>query len=212
MTAEDFAALRPGLPDGGRWTELVDGQPVVLQPPEEVHGTFVSNLAKHLAGCVARGGAGAVAEVGVCVRDDPATVRHPAFSLFPVAELFAQMDRVVASAVPAVVVEVTNVPGRRDAARRVAEYHAAGVAAVWLADGVRRTLSVAEEFAAPRSYAGDERIAAGPLLPGFDATPEELFRVPAWWTSGVRRRREADVVVSSSCEASASPASAASVQ
>ena len=197
MNAHDFAAARPHLPDNGRWTELVAGEPVVMQPPGEVHGTFVSNLARHLAGCTARGGAAAVAEVGVTVRDDPATVRFPALSLFPAAEAFVQMDRVVASILPRLVVEVTNVPGRREPGPRVAEYLAAGVEAIWLADGAERTLTVHTADAAPRTHAGDDRIDAGPRLPGFDATPEELFRVPEWWTRGVRRKREADVVVRS---------------
>ena len=193
MDAATFAEVRPDLPDGGRWTELVDGEPVMLAPPEPLHGTFVLNLSKALADAAAKGaaagrfGAGAVFEVGVRVAEGPDTIRFPAASLFA-ERVFEQLDATVADAVPAVVVEVPGTPDRRrDAARRVEEYHAAGVGEVWVADIAESTVTVAAADDRPTLLSGDDRLTVG-VLPAFGPTVAELFAVPAWWTDGPKSK------------------------
>ena len=49
LTAEQFVAVRHELADGGRWTELIAGRPVLLSPPTVEHGGAVLNLSKALA-------------------------------------------------------------------------------------------------------------------------------------------------------------------
>jgi Uma2 family endonuclease len=49
LTVEQFVAGRHELPDGGRWTELIAGRPILLSPPTVEHGNAVLNLGKALA-------------------------------------------------------------------------------------------------------------------------------------------------------------------
>ena len=193
MDAATFAATRADLPDGGRWTELIAGQPVMFAPPEPLHGTFVLNLSKALAeaagrhAAAGRTGAGAVFETGLQTAADPDTVRFPAALLFA-RGVFAQMDREIADAVPAAVVEVPGCPDRRrELGRRIEEYHTAGVPAVWVADILTETVDVVVPGENPRTVGGSDRLTTD-VLPGFGPTVEELFRLPAWWTDGGPRR------------------------
>ena len=193
MNAAEFAAVRADLPDGGRWTELVEGRPVGLAPPEPLHGTFVLNLSNAVAAAVLRNakagrvGAGAVGELGLQTAADPDTVRFPAVSLFA-AGVFSQVDKPVADATPPVVVEVPGTPDRRrDLPRRVEEYHAAGVGEVSVADIREKTVSVAAPHEPPAVLAEADRLTTA-LLPGFAPTVAELFTLPEWWTRDVRAK------------------------
>ena len=49
MTAEQFAASKHELPEGGRWHELHEGRPVVMDPPDDQHGTTVMNISTAIA-------------------------------------------------------------------------------------------------------------------------------------------------------------------
>ncbi|MEM9701343.1 MAG: Uma2 family endonuclease [Planctomycetota bacterium] len=186
MDAAAFVEARPDLPDGGRWTELIAGEPVSFAPPEPLHGTFVLNLSKAFAFAVEQGaragrfGAGAAFETGLQTVADPDTVRFPAASLFA-REVFDQLDRTIARVTPAAVVEVPGTPDRRRTmSRRIEEYHGLGVAEVWIADLAERSVTVAPADAAPQTLTGDARLTAD-ALPGFAPTVEELFRLPEWW-------------------------------
>ena len=187
MDAADFVASRADLPDGGRWTELIAGEPVAFAPPEPLHGTFVLNLSKALAEAAGKGaaagrsGAGAVFETGLQTAVDPDTVRFPAVCLFD-RGVFAQMDREIVDAVPSVVVEVPGTPDRRrEIGRRIEEYHAAGVDAVWIADLSEETVNVAAPHAAPQTLGDSDRLTTN-VLPDFAPTIADLFAVPEWWT------------------------------
>ena len=193
MDAAEFAARRHELPDGGRWTELVAGEPVMLAPPEPLHGTFVSNLSEALAAATAKNaaagrfGAGAVFEPGLRTAADPDTVRFPAAAVFA-GGVFSQLDLTIADAVPAVAVEVPGTADRRrGVGRRIEEYHAAGVACVWVADIADETVRVLFADARSETLAGDDRLTCDPL-PGFAPTVAELFALPEWWTNQVRRK------------------------
>ena len=83
LTAEQFVAGRHELPDGGRWTELRAGRPVLLSPPTVEHGNAVLNLGKALAEYSQRGQGGyACFELGLVVARDPDTVQLPAACFF----------------------------------------------------------------------------------------------------------------------------------
>ena len=193
MDAAEFAARRHELPDGGRWTELIAGEPVMFAPPEPLHGTFVLNLSNALAAATlsnaraGRFGAGAAFETGVHTRSDPDTVRFPAAAVFG-ADVFARLDETVAGAMPGVVVEVPGTADRRrGVGARIEEYHAAGVPVVWVADIAERSVSVARPHERPDVLREDDRVTCDPL-PGFAPTVAELFRLPEWWTNQVRAK------------------------
>ena len=76
LTAEDFADRKYELPDGGRWTELVEGQVTAYSPVDDVHGNVVRNLSGALATHAQQTQQGyAGFELGLIVSRDPDTVR-----------------------------------------------------------------------------------------------------------------------------------------
>ncbi|NNJ24574.1 Uma2 family endonuclease [Alienimonas chondri] len=191
MDAATFAANRADLPEGGRWTELIAGDPVMFSPPEPLHGTFVLNLSKALAEATAKGaragrqGAGAVFETGLQTAEDPDTVRFPAACLFA-RGVFDQMDLEIVDDVPSVVVEIPGTPDRRrEVGRRIEEYHATGVGTIWIADLAEETVNVVAPHESPTTLGGSDRLTTE-VLPAFAPTVEELFAEPVWWTRGGR--------------------------
>ena len=125
-------------------------------------------------------------ETGLQTAAGPDTVRFPAAAVFG-SGVFAQLDREIADAVPGVVVEVPGTADRRrGVARRVDEYHAAGVAAVWVADIADETLQVIRPHERPDVLKADDRVTCD-LLPGFAPTVRELFKLPEWWTDRIRK-------------------------
>lgn len=183
MTAADFAARRHELPDGGRWTELVAGEPTPLHPPDDKHGDVVLNLSKAVAGVFTPAGLTyAGFELGVQTRRDPDTVRFPAMSVFASGDRFGQVDAVVATAVPALVVEIVSTGDRRKTiAERVYEYHGVGIEKVWVADPRDGAVTILRKNGRPLTFSGSDRLADVSLLPGFEMPVLALFAEPAWW-------------------------------
>lgn len=186
LTAAEFAAQRHELPDGGRWTELVAGEPRPMHPPDDRHGDVVLNLSKAVAAVVtAAGHTYAGFELGVQTRRDPDTVRFPAMSLYTSGHRFEQLERVVASEVPALVVEIVSTNDRRrTVAERVYEYHGLGVSKVWVADPQGNAVTVLRKGSTPVTFSGAERLTDLTLLPGFEMPVLSLFAEPTWWRGG----------------------------
>lgn len=183
MTAAEFVACRHELPDGGRWTELIAGEPKPLHPPDDKHGDVVLNLSKAVAGVVTpTGSTYAGFELGIRTRRNPDTVRFPAMSVFDSGNRFEELESVVASVVPALVVEIASTNDRRTSvAERVYEYHQLGVEKVWVADPHGSAVTVARKGAKPLTFSGAERLTDLKLLPGFEIPILNLFAEPAWW-------------------------------
>jgi len=186
LTAVEFAARRHELPDGGRWTELVAGEPQAMHPPDDRHGDVVLNLSKAVAAVVtATGSTYAGFDVGVQTRRNPDTVRFPAMSLYAAGNRFEQLEKVVASVVPALVVEIVSTNDRRrTVAERVYEYHGLGIGKVWVADPQAGSVTVLRKDARPVTFSGTERLTDMTLLPGFEMPVPSLFAEPAWWRGG----------------------------
>jgi Uma2 family endonuclease len=183
MTAAEFVAHRHELPDGGRWRELVAGELRTLHPPDDKHGDVVLNLSKAVANVItATGATYAGFDLGVQTRRNPDTVRFPAMSLFATGDRFEQVEAVVASVVPALVVEIASTNDRRTSiAERVYEYHGAGVEKVWVADPHGASVTVLRRDARPLTFSGGERLTDLTLLPGLEIPVLSLFAEPAWW-------------------------------
>jgi len=184
LTAADFAADRHELPDGGRWTELVEGRPVVLDPPDEAHGTVVLNLSKAIAAAMAAGEdieAAPSFDLGLKTRSDPDTLRFPAVSVFRGGNRFAAVGEVYSERTPNTVVEIAADRQRRlHCGERVLEYHELGVKTVWVVDPVETAVTVATRGREPKVLRDSMRLA--PLLDlTLDCTVEELFETPKWY-------------------------------
>ena len=186
LTAEQFAERKLDLPEGGRWSELVAGEIVSREPPDDLHGNVVLNLSKALAQYAQKqppGRAGyACYEIGVVVARRPDTVRCPAMSWFTGGEPFAEADKIVADEVPALAVEIASSRRRRtDAAPRTAAYLKRGVQVVWTVDPADRQVLVSQ-IGRPTDRLLEHQLLRGePILPGFSLMVGDLFAVPRWW-------------------------------
>ncbi|MBI1310383.1 hypothetical protein GC176_03680 [bacterium] len=193
MTAEQFAEQKFELADGGRWAELIAGEPVILEPPTSEHGTVVMNLSRALAESIEQTRVGyACFELGLIVQRDPDTVLAPAISYFLTGDRWAEMDNVVTESCPSLVVEVASTPDRRRSiANRVAAFRAHGVALIWVVDPHQQQISVYSGTDPVDVLKTDHLLTAGgkwvtdngsPILFGFSLPLTDVFAEPDWWT------------------------------
>jgi Uma2 family endonuclease len=183
LTAEQFLAGRGDLPDGGRWTELVAGRPIILSPPSLEHGTAVLNLSKLLAEFTQKEQAGyACFDLGLVVARDPDSARFPAISFFTTGPMFAEADRGVTETRPALVVEVASTNDRRRGLdERISSWLDWGVRAVWVLDTTARHVHSLEHGHPGRRLTEHETLLGGRVLSGFRASVGDLFKEPGWW-------------------------------
>ncbi len=192
MTAEQFAAERFGLPDGGRWTELVAGQIVTLDPPDISHGNAVLNLSKAVADCFDPSSGephGSFCfEKGLLVSRSPDTVRFPAMCYLAAGNDVsprdddAQSDDYFIESPPQLVVELASSNRRRrDLPDRIEAYHDWGVAMVWVADPVEREFHVCAANQPSKRLREHETLHGSPVLSGLRIGIAELFAEPSWW-------------------------------
>lgn len=182
LTVEQFVAERDELPDRGRWTELLAGRRVNLQPPTIEHGTAVLNLGKALAAFAQRGGRGyACFDLGLIVARNPDTLRVPAVSVFLEGPLFAESDKIVTETRPAIVAEVASTNDRRRNMRqRVSSWLDWGVPLVWILDPQSRELHVFEQGGPVTQLAAENTLRGGSVLTDFQVSVADLFKEPGW--------------------------------
>jgi Uma2 family endonuclease len=187
LTAEEFAESRFDLPDGGRWVELVAGEIVRLEPPNDAHGTAVLNLSKAFA-AVTAGGASespgyACFDHLLVVRRHPDTVYSPPVSYYEGGPWFAELDEPLSTTMPALVCEIASTNDRRHGIGvRVKHYLDAGVRMVWVIDPVEKLVHVYRPGQSSRRLREHETLSGRPVVPGFEVRVEDLFREPEWWT------------------------------
>lgn len=203
LTAEDFAATRFDLPEGGRWSELIAGEVVRREPPDDTHGTVVLNLSKAVADCLhaaastsgshrdATSELTAVTESmqpayacfdhPLVVRRQPDTVLSPPMCLLGGA-WFQELDEVVTTTVPQLVAEIASTNDRRrEMGQRVKLYRDLGVSAVWVIDPQESTVHIYPADEPSYELVAEETLDGGNLLPGFLYPVADLFREPQWW-------------------------------
>jgi len=186
FTAEQFFSRRDSLPEGGRWVELVEGQVVVLEPPDMNHGTAVFNLSKalaeHLQQTVDENTGYFCFELGILVARDPDTVRFPAISYLAEGRRFEQTDSACADTPPRLVVEVASTRDRRKhLSDRVSAYHEHGVELVWIADPVEQHVHSAHRGQRVQTLGVRERLEGKSVLRAFSMSVEDVFAAPKWW-------------------------------
>ncbi len=188
-TVEEFVEERYEMPEGGRWCELVAGEAVQLDPPDDRHSTIVLNLTKAIGECLQRQqetsqAAYACYELGLVTSRDPDTVRCPPVSLFVGGQAFAEMDREWTETQPDLVIELATSPMRRTAmADRVLEWHQWGVPLVWVVDSTEKSVHVARpgEVVEPRTL--NQSVSGEQILPALEIPVRDLFVEPEWWTT-----------------------------
>jgi Uma2 family endonuclease len=182
MTAEQFVAGRDELPDGGRWTELVAGRPVILSPPTIEHGTSILNLSKALAEYSQKEQGGyACFDLGLAIARNPDTVQFPAICFYTTGSLFAEAEKVITEARPTLVVDVASTNDRRRGIdQRVTGWLNWGVTLVWILDPHARQVHVFEKGRAGQRLVDHQTLCGGNVLSGFKIGVGELFKEPGW--------------------------------
>lgn len=191
QTAEEFVENRHELEECGRWSELILGEPVSLEPPPSKHGTAVLNITKALADSVQETMVGyACFELGLIVKRGPDSVYCPPISYFISGSRWEEMDKAMTETRPALVVEIASSRDRRqNLIHRVPLYLKWGVAVVCTVDTESQEVSV-HTAGGTAVFEVDEQLEATPdwindrcesaVLPGFRVAVEDLFREPEW--------------------------------
>lgn len=186
MTAEQFVECRNDLPDGGRWHELHEGRPVLMDAPDDAHGNAVLNLSKALAEWFQnreeKKTGYAVHQIGLKVESDPDSVFCPAISVFDSGQQFEQSDNPIATARPSLVIEVASANDRRSEMRtRTLAYAVLGVKTIWIPDPSKKEIQVISKDEHTLALASWQTLEGGTALPGFAIKVENVFAQPEWW-------------------------------
>lgn len=186
MTAEEFAERKHELPEGGRWHELHEGRPVLMESPDDSHGNAVLNLSRALAEWFEANRQQKIGyachEIGLHVGREPCTVYCPAVSYFDSGAQFAETDNLIAAQVPKLVIDIASANDRRlEMRRRTLAYSKLGVETVWIPDTAKREVQVIAQGAHTLALADWQTLDGGSALPGFSISVKEVFAQPKWW-------------------------------
>ena len=190
-TAEQFAESKWDLPDGGRWYELHDGIPTIMEPPDDNHGNAVLNLSRAIAEWIQSGDEQQIGyvcpEIGLKVSFDPDSVYCPAISFFDSGSQFEEFDNPIASRTPRLVVDVASANDRRaDMGLRTQAYLNLGVDIIWVPDPYKKEVQVITEGRHTVSLGAWQNLEGAKALPGFEIKVEDMFAQPSWWTGPKR--------------------------
>jgi Uma2 family endonuclease len=180
FTAADLAVLPGELPSGPVRYELNDGRLVVMAPPGFQHGRFEIRLAAALLYQGEHRGHGVAAsgEAALLLRRGPdrvvgADAAFVANRSLPVR----RSPEGYLETIPDLVVEVLSKNDRPgEVAAKVADYLAAGVRLVWVADPADRTLTAHRPGAAPVVLGEADALTCEDIIPGFRLPVADVFR------------------------------------
>lgn len=194
LTAEAFADQRLDLPEGGRWTELLCGEVLTLDPPSPQHGTVVLNFSKALADHLQGFPEGyACFELGLIVSRRPDSVYAPALSYFAGGKLFAELDNIVTETKPALILEVASSDNRRRMIRRrTPEYLKWGASVVIVVEPRDKLVAVHLPNRTVQVLGSGAIVEANefwttptqPILQRFCVSVDDLFHEPEWMHAG----------------------------
>lgn len=184
MTADEFTAQRHELPDGGRWHELHEGRPVMLDAPDDSHGTAVLNIARALArwfqNNVNQQIGYACADLGLKTGLD--TVYFPALCYFDKGTQFEESDNLVAESCPRLVIDVASSADRRREMRiRTLAYQKMGVDTIWVADPMKKEVLILPQSGPTLCLGERQSIQGSEVLPEFELPVPDVFAQPEWW-------------------------------
>lgn len=193
MTAEEFADQKYDLPDGGRWSELIAGEPVTLEQPSDDHGNVIRNLSRFLAQWIEEKQVGyACFELGIIVQRAPDTVISPAVSYFVGGNRWVETDKVVTDTKPALVIDVAStVDRRRNMPERIAHYRNRDIAVAIVIAPMEQKIAIHTGKDQVDVLGQDEILTAkpewidsqseSPLLAGLSIPVSDIFDQPDWW-------------------------------
>lgn len=183
LTAAEYADRKLDLPEGGRWTELVAGRIVTLQPPDDEHGNVVRNVMLAFSKFAHKTQQGyACSEIGVITHRLPDTVRCPPLSYFLKGNQFAEIDNLIAQTNPDVVVEIASTNDRRRQMEQcVTEYLDTSIPLVWVIDPRDKQVHVFQKNRTVKHYSEHQNLYGSSIVDGFEVMVGDLFALPPWW-------------------------------
>ena len=184
-TAEQFLEQRYEMPEGGQWSELLDGKTHHLQPPDPDHGNAVFNLSKALADYIQQTKIGyACFDLGLHIAKQPDSVLFPAACIFTDGPLFAESDKELTETCPAVIVEIKSTSDRAALIKsRVKQYHEWGVESVWVMNPKGESVELHTSRSQVQSFQGTDEFAGDPILEEFKVVVLDLYKEPDWWAN-----------------------------
>jgi Uma2 family endonuclease len=181
LTVADLAALPTELATGPVRYELDNGSLIINRPPGDLHGAVEGNLTGELREQGQKRGLGKVrcGEVAVVLWRNPDRVvgadvvyianRSLPLRLSPEGYL---------ETIPDLAVEVRSKNDTKAALeRKVADYLAAGVHVVWVADPGSRTVTAYGAASAPVVHGEADILTLEDILPGFRMPVTEVFQI-----------------------------------
>jgi len=178
FTVADLAAMPTHLPSGDIDFELDEGRLIVMVPPGRVHAATQVRFAAALFEQGEKRGLGqAFTEVAVVLSRRPDTVVAPDAAFVAAAKLpVRESPEGYLETIPDLVVEVRS---KNDTAaeldRKVAQYLAAGVRVVLVADPAVKTITVYRSGDEPKICARSETLALDDVIPGFRLNVGDVF-------------------------------------
>ena len=180
LTAADLAVLPDELPSGPAKYELHDGRLVVMAPPGFDHGRFEIRLAGALLyqGEYRGHGVASSGEAALLLRRGPdRVVGADAVFVANRSLPLRYSPEGYLETIPDLIVEVLSKNDRPgEVAAKVAEYLAAGVRLVWVADPADRTVTAHRPEAAPVVLGEADALTCEDIIPGFRLPVADVFR------------------------------------
>lgn len=175
LTAEEFLSL----PDNGQIQELVRGRIVEMPPPKFLHGSVCSNIHFLLRLHVDQHKLGRVLpnDSGLITERNPDTVRGPGVAYYSFQRIpQGQEPDGYANIAPELVFEVLSPDDRWPRMQaKVAEYLAAGVKIVCIADPASEAVTIYRDDQAPRTLTADESLSLDDVLPALTIQVARFF-------------------------------------
>jgi Uma2 family endonuclease len=148
-----------------------------------MHGTYLLNLSKKLAGFrhQTEWSGACCFDLGILTGREPDSVLVPAVSIFPDLGPFSLSDCFMTERRPALVIEIASTHDRRTRLEeKLDHYLNSGVETVWVLDSAGepgRELTRSDG----QSRSRRTMLFRSPLLPGFELNVTDLFQAPEWW-------------------------------
>ncbi|HEV7301227.1 MAG TPA: Uma2 family endonuclease [Tepidisphaeraceae bacterium] len=164
-------------PPPGR-CELIRGEIVMMAPSGFDHGATIINLSFLLAAHVKKHKLGVVvgAETGFIVARDPDTVRGADIAFVRADRLLGPRPKSFWIGAPDLAVEVLSPDDRPgEVARKVDDYLAAGALLVWVVSPKRKSITVHQPMAEPRTLRSTDTLDGGIVLSGFRCKVAQAF-------------------------------------
>jgi Uma2 family endonuclease len=178
LTAADLAAMPTHLPSGDVDFELDRGRLVIMVPPGHMHGSTQARFSGNLLIAGEKEGLGRVfIGVGVVLARRPDTVVAPDVAFICAANLpVRESPEGYLETIPDLVIEIRS---RNDTTpeldSKVAQYLAAGVRVVWVAEPIAKTIAEYRSGSDSRKYQESDTLALDDLIPGFRLKLAEIF-------------------------------------